>query len=114
MGYKRILIDGELVFQHRIIWKLVFGVEPKYIDHTDRDKSNNRLNNLRDVSHQENMRNRSRHKNNSSGETGVFWYSDRKKWGARLDGVHIGFFTDFDEAVAARRDARGKFTRVAA
>lgn len=38
------------VFIHRAVWALVQGSWPKYqIDHIDRDTSNNRIENLRDV-----------------------------------------------------------------
>lgn len=38
------------IFVHRAVWALVHGSWPKYqIDHIDRDPSNNRIENLRDV-----------------------------------------------------------------
>lgn len=109
MGYRRILIDGEIYPQHRIIWKLVHGVEPIYIDHINGIPGDNRLSNLRNVPHVENMRNRRISKANKSGVAGVLWYPDRKRWAARigLNGTHkhLGFYGSADEAVAARRAA---------
>lgn len=52
MTFKVALPDENYeVFVHRAVWALVHGSWPKYqIDHIDRDPSNNRIENLRDVS----------------------------------------------------------------
>jgi len=42
---------------HRIIWKMVHGTEPDEIDHKNRDRSDNRLANLRPATSAENKRN---------------------------------------------------------
>lgn len=50
---------------HRVIWGMVFGEFPKegmVIDHIDGDPDNNRITNLRVVTHKENSRNRGRRK----------------------------------------------------
>jgi hypothetical protein len=47
------------VFVHRAVWAVVHGSWPKYqIDHIDRDPSNNRIENLRDVPGGVNQQNR--------------------------------------------------------
>jgi hypothetical protein len=47
------------IFVHRAVWALVHGSWPKYqIDHIDRDTSNNRIENLRDVTGGVNQLNR--------------------------------------------------------
>ena len=43
----------------------------KYIDHIDRNKSNNTIENLRLVTNEVNKRNSSKYSNNTSGKTGV-------------------------------------------
>jgi hypothetical protein len=57
-GYGTISFFGESFRAHRIIWKLVHGVDPDgYIDHINGDRGDNRLVNLRDVSPAENAKN---------------------------------------------------------
>jgi hypothetical protein len=58
-GYLRFRHEGKLHFGHRVAWLLVHGAIPegKSVDHVDGDPQNNRLDNLRLASHQENIRN---------------------------------------------------------
>ncbi len=39
---------GQQFKVHRIIWKLIYGTEPKVIDHINGDKADNRIENLRE------------------------------------------------------------------
>jgi len=50
------------------------------VDHIDRNKLNNHVDNLRWVSKSENVRNRSKQKNCSSKYIGVWWDKNRNKW----------------------------------
>lgn len=55
-GYRRIMLDYKMYLAHRIIWLLHYKEWPKgFIDHIDGNPRNNKLENLRDVSHSENM-----------------------------------------------------------
>jgi hypothetical protein len=58
-GYLNIKI-GRVLFQaHRLAWLHVHGNWPQFvIDHINRDKSDNRIENLRDVTVKENLANR--------------------------------------------------------
>lgn len=71
-GYWQIRLLGQRLVQHRIIWELHFGPIPEgmVIDHIDRDKSNNRIENLRCTSQSSNMTNQPQR--NSSGHKGVY------------------------------------------
>ncbi|HRI99390.1 MAG TPA: HNH endonuclease signature motif containing protein [Hyphomonas sp.] len=70
--YRCGVLNGKRVYAHRIIWKMVHGVDPRVIDHINGDKLDNRIHNLRSVTHQENLRNTRRdRKNNTSGHVGV-------------------------------------------
>jgi hypothetical protein len=58
---------------HRLAWLYVYGEEPKEdIDHIDGDTSNNRIENLREVAHSTNMKNKHKYVSNTSGTTGVY------------------------------------------
>lgn len=65
--------DGKIYLAHKVVWilhgrKLEDG---QYLDHVDGDRSNNRVENLRAVSHAVNCRNRPKRPDNKSGKTGV-------------------------------------------
>ena len=112
-GYFVGAIHNQILRAHRVVFKLVHGTDPDQIDHIDGDPKNNRIGNLRSVSHAENQRNVRRHSRNKSGVTGVVWYRPLAKWHAQIAVVgkvtHLGYFEDFDGAVAARKAAEIKY-----
>ena len=73
-----------------------------FVDHIDRNPKNNSLSNLRWCTHQENMMNRTKHKNTSSLYKGVSWFKRDKKWQSQIqiDGkrIHLGSFNSEEEA----------------
>lgn len=84
-GYRhiRLTIDGKNLdfFSHRLAWLYVYGVWPKsHLDHIDRNRSNNRISNLREVNASENNYNVSKQKNCSSKFIGVSWSTRDKRW----------------------------------
>lgn len=94
---------------HRVIWKMAFDTDPRFIDHLNGIRTDNRLANLRDVSRAENARNPGLSVNNTSGANGVYWYPRYGKWMAsiRVNGrrKNLGYFQDKAAAISARRDA---------
>lgn len=103
-GYVTIRFKGKRALAHRLAWLYVQGIWPVgVIDHIDRDRSNNRIVNLRDCSHQENILNRNVLP--SSGVKGVYFRRKRKKWLARgyVDGKIkcFGSFTTMEEAIGS-------------
>ena len=82
-GYWQVRLLGERFVQHRIIWELHFGPIPEgmVIDHIDRDKSNNRIENLRCTSQSYNMTNQPQR--NSSGLKGVYQNQSSGKYQVR-------------------------------
>ena len=55
-GYIRIRIENQYYSLHRLIFETFHGYCPKIVDHIDGNRSNNRLDNLREVTQQENMK----------------------------------------------------------
>ena len=102
-SYLRISVNGKQLMAHRIIWALHYGEWPKgQIDHIDGNGLNNRLSNLRDVSHSENQRNQRLHSRNKSGYRGVSLDRRTGKWQAHIwsNGKRI-YLGRFDTALAA-------------
>jgi hypothetical protein len=112
-GYIHIKLDGYIYAAHRLIWMYMYGFFPKNIDHIDHDRSNNRLPNLRDVTHIENMSNQKIRSTNTSGIMGVRWDENRNKWHTRIraqgKNFHLGRFQDFFLACCARKSAELKY-----
>lgn len=58
-GYSQIRINGKIYLTHRLIWKIHYKTDPLLeVDHIDHDKLNNRISNLRELSHKDNCLNR--------------------------------------------------------
>lgn len=102
--YRIIEIAGTVYAAHRLIWKFHCpeNIDDLMIDHGDGDTLNNRLDNLRPVTPKKNQRNKRRPRHNTSGVIGVGWHAENGKWLARIGCKHIGFYSDFSDAVAAR------------
>jgi len=81
-GYRRIMIDGKPYMVARLAWLYVHGEWPKNeIDHINRVKDDDRLANLRDVTHTENSNNRS---SNNGLLEGVHWNTKKAKYQAQI------------------------------
>lgn len=113
-GYRLGAIDGVLFKSHRVAYAIYHGKWPDgHIDHVNGIRSDNRIENLRDVSNQENARNQNMRRRNTSGVVGVQWDDSRKKWCAQITvsgkNIHLGRFLTFEEAVASRLAANERF-----
>lgn len=92
--------DGHIVtrYMHHEVFALARLPIPDEIDHRDRDGLNNQLRNLRSATNTEQMRNRGKQLNNSSGYIGVSWSKSREKWESKIQinrsTVHLGRFDD--------------------
>jgi len=51
-----------------------------YVDHINRDKSDNRVENLRWATNSENQQNKGKSKNNTSGHKNIFYYKAKDRW----------------------------------
>lgn len=78
-GYVQMCLNGKHYYAHRLAWLYVHGDMPKEIDHINRDRSDNRILNLRVVSRSENNMNRAE-KPGRSGRPGV--WKNKVGWAA--------------------------------
>jgi hypothetical protein len=115
-GYVAIRVDQQDYLAHRLMWLYVYGAFPVlFIDHIDRDKTNNRPTNLRIATAKQNSENTSLKSTNASGHRGVFFrkYLKSKPWHVSIMNnrktIHIGYFATLDEAIAARKSAEDKY-----
>lgn len=107
-GYALLEFRRKRVLAHRAAWALVHGEYPSgSIDHIDGERLNNRLTNLRDVSHSVNMRNQKLNRNNKTGFSGIFWNGTSYEAGIKFKKrkIHLGKFSTLEKAVDARKDA---------
>jgi hypothetical protein len=118
-GYRYVQIDCKGYRSHRLIFLLHNGYLPTEIDHVDGDLTNNKINNLREATRDQNMFNTKTPRHNTSGIKGVSWYKATGKWS-----VHIGvnnkklFFGRYKDlelaelvAIEARNKYHGQFAR---
>jgi hypothetical protein len=113
-GYRYVEISGITYLEHRLIWVYLTGVFPKdQLDHINKNRSDNRFSNLREVGNSENQRNTTLRKSNKTGIMGVHTRSDNGKWSARINHnggrYTLGSFDDFFEACCARKSAEARF-----
>jgi hypothetical protein len=103
-GYRQIIISGKKYQSHRLIYIYHNGeiADGLHIDHIDRDKLNNNIENLRLVTPQENQWNR--------GAKGYYFHKPRNKFLAKikLNGkdINLGYFDTAEEAKNAYLKAK--------
>jgi hypothetical protein len=98
-GYLQITIDGNKYLIHRLVWLWHFGKFPKQLDHINRIRSDNRIENLRECSYSQNHGNRSLQSNNTSGAKGVFLDKRDNVWMVSVAGEYIGRFKSKSDAI---------------
>ena len=109
-GYRYVRLDGFTVIEHRLAWFYVYGFWPKNdLDHVNRVRHDNRIENLRETTRAENCQNQPVRKSNKSGVTGVYFHKASGKWAVYISvnkkQLHLGVYDTLDEAVSARHNA---------
>lgn len=116
-GYLECTIDGERYYLHRLAWFYMHRQWPKgVIDHINRDKTDNRISNLRDVSTQGNINNSPVKSTNKTGVKGVHVCKRSKKYIAQITVdykcIHLGTFDTIEGAIEARRLAEARISEL--
>lgn len=104
------MVDRMQYYAHRLAWFYVHGKWPKlYIDHINRNKSDNRICNLREATAAQNAQNSHPLGRGISGAKGVTWHAQSKLWHAKIKinsrNICLGYYPTIQEAAAAYRGA---------
>ena len=123
-GYRQIGIKSKLYQAHRLIyqmfneqWDITDTSQDNSIDHKDRDPRNNNIDNLRVATGSQNKANSGEYKNNTSGESNVYWDKATGKWRVKVKlnnkTHHGGYFVNKEDAIAKaiqlRDELHGEF-----
>jgi len=121
MGHKKnnqlyygIKIKKSSLRVHRLFFYWKYGYLPNLVDHKDRNKLNNNIENLRELTKSENNTNVEKRKNGTTSKyKGVSWHKRARKWEARLKAngknLFLGYFNNEDDAGQAYNDAIRKY-----
>ena len=115
-GYIKILVAGVRVQAHALAWYYVHN-ELCFVDHKNRIKADNRLDNLRPANYQLNAANRA-YIGGNSGVKGVYKRGDKFETGIKVNQkrIYLGRFNTLEEAAEAYKQASiehfGEFANV--
>jgi hypothetical protein len=112
-GYRLLGLFGKDHKEHRVIFFMHHGYFPKYVDHINGVKTDNRIENLRECSASDNLCNQSKNKRNTSGYKNVYYHKKNKKWYVRIaykkKDYIFGYFDDLEFAALVAEEAREKY-----
>jgi len=101
-GYRKIQLFKKTYKEHRLVWLWHYPLnDDEILDHIDRDKTNNKIENLRVLSQSENNRNSERCNNSITGiqkfhnKWKAFYWHNRKNH-------YLGHFETLEDAQEAR------------
>lgn len=112
-GYLVGRLNETSLYSHRVVWALHHGNFPDlWLDHIDGNKTNNQIENLRQVAYKDNNKNSRLRQDNKTGLTGV-----SKRFGLfeanikNIEGkqVFLGRFDNLEDAKVIRRLAELKY-----
>lgn len=112
-GYRCIMVDGKIHKAHRLAWLYVYGSWPLMgLDHRNRVRDDNRIDNLREATPTQNCQNTSARTDNRSGYRGVHWHAANAVWVAQIrhnkKSVYLGSFGTPEAAYSAYLDAAAR------
>ena len=112
LGYIQVNVNKKSYLAHRIIFAMHNGYFPKSIDHINGSKSDNRIENLREVTASQNLQNTKKPITNTSGYKNVYFHPSRNKWQVKLvvnkTNKSFGYYDDLELADLVAQEARNK------
>jgi len=121
VGYRYLTVNKVRYRASRVAWLFVHGAPvPAYIDHENRTRSDDWIDNLRSATNSQNCANSVARVTSKSGVKGVCWDKEQRKWLATIcvnyKARKLGRFEDIKDAAAAyetaARAAFGEFARI--
>jgi len=106
-GKSRPLLEHRVVwFAHHQDWDIFDTSSENEIDHINRNRADNRIENLQPVTHQQNQFNK-------EWGVGYYWIEKSQKWQSKIkvNGIqkHLGLFVKEEDARKAYEDAKKKY-----
>jgi|LakMenEpi03Aug12_release.lakeMendotaPanAssembly.Ray.scaffolds.fasta_scaffold561383_1 hypothetical protein len=112
-GYLQTGVKGKIFLNHRLIFLMHYGYLPQFIDHKDGNKTNNKIENLRETNKSQNRMNAKLQKNNISGIKNVNWSKKERKWvvqiGVNSKKLRFGSYFDLNVAKFVAETMRHKY-----
>ena len=113
-GYLRVKIDKKDYAVHRLIWIYHYGDTNLDIDHIDRNKTNNKIENLRAVTRSQNLHNATAKRGNRGGCIGVNYNKNGCRWQASIrvnyKQYYLGSSLDYFEACCLRKSGENRLS----
>ena len=110
-GYFDVGLKGKYYLVHRIVYALHYGIFPEVVDHVNRDRSDNRVENLRSADSCKNAWNSTISTSNTTGVKGVRrTYNGKFEARVAVKGntIQVGTFNTLEEASDALDKIRQK------
>lgn len=97
-GYHVIRYKNKMQYAHRIVFLYHHGYLPKFLDHINGNKNDNRIENLRECTTQQNTFNHKLRLDNTTGYKHIYKEANSKKFRVRIqiNGKNINFGNYFD------------------
>ena len=101
-GYVCMKFFKKTMYVHRLVFLYHHGYMPNFVDHINGCKTDNRIENLRDVTRCQNMMNVKKTSKNTSGYKGVSFNKKTNKWVAQIklnkQHFYLGLFESAEKA----------------
>ena len=116
-GYRITQINRKTYYEHQLVFLYHKGFIPKMIDHINGDKSDNRIENLRECTNAQNQYNSKRKRTNKAGAKGVVFHSNCKSrpYQAKIvvqgRTISLGYYSTVKEASDAYLAGAKRFAK---